>query len=70
MFFQFDKQIYSITSVPDHLNKRTTSRLGPLLSSFKVFPIDVMIKDYPLVDHPRYSGLGPLFLHKTSLETR
>ena len=30
---------------PDHLNKRTTSRLGPLLSSSKVFPIDVMLKD-------------------------
>ena len=31
--------------VPDHLNKRTTSRLGPLLSSPKVFSIDVMLKD-------------------------
>ena len=39
------KPTYSITSVPDHVNKRTTSRLGPLLSSPKVFPIDVMLKD-------------------------
>ena len=38
--------IYSIPLVPDHLNKRTTSRLGPLLSSPKVFPIDVMLKRY------------------------
>ena len=37
--------VYSITSVPDHLNKLTTSRLGPLLSSPKVFPIDLMLKD-------------------------
>ena len=36
---------YIITSVPDHFNKQITSRLGPLLSSPKVFPIDVMLKD-------------------------
>ena len=36
---------YCLTSVPDHLNKQTSSRLGPLLSSPKVFPIDVMLKD-------------------------
>ena len=64
------ENIYSITSLSDHLNKRTTSRLGPLLSSPKVFPIDLLLKDYPLADHPRYSGLGPLFLHKNSLEPR
>ena len=26
--------------------------------------IDVMLKDSPLADHPRYSGLGPLFCTK------
>ena len=39
------KDIYSITSVLNPLNKRTTSRLEPLLSSPKVFPFDVMVKD-------------------------
>ena len=45
VFGWMDGKEYSITSVLDHLNKRTTWRLGPLLSSPKVFPIDVMLKE-------------------------